>query len=176
MHNKPSPREAWGQRWLENPDYGRLLMGLTPEEKDKLYQQELARIEAEKAAKENESDIKDLKPNVSALLSYVGIWVTGIIFLILEKKNHFVRFHAMQSLITFAGLTVIIIIVGIIFIFVPIIGVIVYIIVGILMFILWVVLMYKAYHGERYKLPVSGTLAENLLKPPAPKQPQEPKK
>ena len=90
-------------------------MSLTDEEKAKLYEQEKARIEAENAAKANESDIKELKPNIAGLLCYLLFWVTGIIFLILEKKNQFVRFHAMQSIITFGALTII----AIIFNFIP---------------------------------------------------------
>jgi len=44
--------------------------------------------------------------NVEALLTYVLGWITGIVFLILEKNSKFVRFHAMQSTITFLGLTI----------------------------------------------------------------------
>ncbi len=39
-----------------------------------------------------------LQENVAGLLCYVLGWVTGIIFLILENKNRFVRFHAIQSI------------------------------------------------------------------------------
>ena len=38
-----------------------------------------------------------LSKNIAAALCYVGIWVTGLIFLLLEKEDKFVRFHAMQS-------------------------------------------------------------------------------
>src|SRR2546421_12862473 len=34
-------------------------------------------------------------------LSYLGGWVTGLIFLLLKRENRFVRFHAMQSLLFF---------------------------------------------------------------------------
>src|SRR6266705_1100109 len=40
-----------------------------------------------------------LEPHIAAGLSYVGIFVTGLIFFLLEKQNRFVRFHAMQSII-----------------------------------------------------------------------------
>ncbi|MGQ9498541.1 MAG: hypothetical protein ACUVSP_09715, partial [Desulfotomaculales bacterium] len=45
-----------------------------------------------------------LQKNVAGLLSYVLGWLTGIIFFIIEK-DPFVRFHAMQSILTFGGLT-----------------------------------------------------------------------
>jgi uncharacterized membrane protein len=96
-----------------------------------------------------------IQENVAGLLCYLGWWVTGIIFLILEKENKFIRFHATQSLILFG----IIFIVAIIFSPIPflsIIGVIVWII-GV---ILWIVMMLMAYQGKTYKLPWIGNLAE----------------
>ena len=35
-----------------------------------------------------------------------------------------------------------------------------YTITGILAFVLWIVLMVKAYQGERFKLPIAGDIAE----------------
>ena len=49
-----------------------------------------------------------LKPNDAGLLCYVGIWISGIVFLIIEKKNTLVRFHAMQSLVCFGILSILI--------------------------------------------------------------------
>ena len=48
-----------------------------------------------------------LKPNTAGLLCYLGFWVTGIIFLVIEKKNKMIRFHAMQALVTFGILHII---------------------------------------------------------------------
>jgi len=48
----------------------------------------------------------DLDENMVGLLCYIGGWITGIIFLVLEKENKFVRFHALQSLLTFLPLSV----------------------------------------------------------------------
>ena len=47
-----------------------------------------------------------LQPNIAGLLCYVGFWITGIIFLVIEKKSQFVKFHAWQSIMTFAALNV----------------------------------------------------------------------
>ena len=44
-----------------------------------------------------------LKANIVGLLCYLGIWITGIIFLVIEKKSQFVRFHAAQSLAAARG-------------------------------------------------------------------------
>ncbi len=87
-----------------------------------------------------------LKENVAGLLCYVLGWVSGLVFILIEKKNKIVRFHAMQSLIVFSALTI-----GI-FLRIP-----AFLPIG---FALWVVLMVKAYQGEKYKLPWVGNLAE----------------
>jgi uncharacterized membrane protein len=92
-----------------------------------------------------------LDQNIAGLLTYVLGFITGIIFLILEKDNKFVRFHAMQSTITFLVLLVI----GLIPFFGPVLS----FIVSPIAFILWIVLMYKAYQGEMFKLPVVGDYA-----------------
>ena len=97
-----------------------------------------------------------LTENVAGLLCYIFAWVRGIIFLLIEPENKFVRYHAMQSIIVFGVLSGI----GIIFGWIPFIGFAISWIVGVVGFILWVVLMFKAYQGEKYKLPWAGNLAE----------------
>lgn len=113
-----------------------------------------------------------LPQNVVAVLCYVLGWITGLVFLFAEKENKFVRFHAMQSVFTFGGLTWLFIIafsVSILLIEVPDIGPIVWLfwVVGWLWFllivILWIVLMVKAYQGERFKLLCIGKYAEKFL-------------
>ena len=96
-----------------------------------------------------------LEENVAGFLCYLLGFITGIVFLVLEKKSSFVRFHAMQSTITFLGLFVISIVIG----FIPIIGLLVYPI-WILSLIVWLILMVKALRGERYSLPIVGKMAE----------------
>ena len=95
-----------------------------------------------------------LPKNTAAALSYAGLWLTGIIFLLIEK-DPFVRFHAMQSIITFGILTLLS--------FVPVIGWILSPLVMIVGFILWLVLIFKAYQGEEFKLPVVGEFAKKQL-------------
>ncbi len=97
--------------------------------------------------------------NIEGLLAYVLGWLTGIIFLLLEKESDFVRFHAMQSTITFLGLTILSIIVG----FIPILGAILGALLWILGLIFWILGMVKAYQGERYKFPIVGNLAEQWV-------------
>jgi uncharacterized membrane protein len=55
-----------------------------------------------------------INENMEGLLCYVLGFITGILFLVLEKDNKFVRFHAMQSIVTFLVLFVISMVFGII--------------------------------------------------------------
>ena len=98
--------------------------------------------------------------NVAAALSYLVGFVTGIIFLLVEKDNRFVRFHAMQSTLVFAGIVALDILLQI----VPILGALVVVFVVIpLSAILWLVLMFKAYQGEEFKLPLVGQMAADRI-------------
>jgi uncharacterized membrane protein len=111
--------------------------------------------------------------NVAGLLCYVVGWVTGIIFLLIDKRP-FVRFHAAQSIVVFGGLQILNILIGMSFGFGfmggwgmhgawGVFGLL-YSLVGIAAFILWILLMVKAYQGEKFQVPIAGALAQNLFK------------
>ena len=113
-----------------------------------------------------------LSENVAALLSYLVGWVTGVIFLLVDKRP-FVRFHAAQSIVVFGGLTIVRFALGVMFgagwwfgamqgwagltIGVPLLS-----LVSLLGLILWILLMIKAYQGVRFKLPIAGEIAERI--------------
>ncbi len=97
-----------------------------------------------------------LDENIAGLLCYVLGWVSGIVFLILERESKFVKFHAVQSIIIFGVLSVLNSLLG----WIPVLGLIVGIISGILAFVLWILLMVKASQGERYKIKWAGDYAE----------------
>jgi len=119
-----------------------------------------------------------LEENIAGLLCYVLGWLTGIIFLLIEKKNKFVRFHAFQSILTFLPLSVLAWLFGWIGAprvsyghyygytiptdVSPGIPALIYLswIIWAISFVLWIVLMIKAYQGEKFKLPVVGDIAE----------------
>ena len=86
--------------------------------------------------------------------------MTGILFLVLEKENRFVRFHAMQSTLLFAG----IVLLDILLQMVPLLGalVVVFIIIP-ASAVLWLLLMFKAYQGEEFKLPLVGQFADERV-------------
>jgi uncharacterized membrane protein len=97
-----------------------------------------------------------MEANVAALLSYLLGFITGIIFYVLEKENKFVRFHAMQSIVTFGALFVLAVVIGLI----PSLGWALVNLIWIVQIVLWIILMLKAYQGEQFKLPIAGDIAE----------------
>lgn len=98
--------------------------------------------------------------NVAAALSYVLGWVTGVVFLIVERDSTFVRFHAMQSTIVFLALSVLCLLLQAI----PILGMLIAVFLVIpFSAVLWLVLLFKAYQGERFKVPVAGDMAERRM-------------
>ncbi len=100
-----------------------------------------------------------LEENVAGLLCYVLGWISGLVFILIEKENKFVRFHAMQSIVVFGVLTVASIILN----WIPFIGWVLGILISILALVLWIVLMIKAYQGTKYKVPWAGNFAEKQI-------------
>jgi uncharacterized membrane protein len=97
-----------------------------------------------------------LKENVAGVLCYVLGWASGIVFLIIEPNNKLIKFHAFQSIVVFGALTV----AGMIFGWIPLIGIVFSSLIGAVAFILWILLMVMASQDKKYKVPVAGDLAE----------------
>ncbi len=101
---------------------------------------------------------------VAAGLSYVLGWITGLIFFFMEKQNRFVRFHAMQSIIFFGGISVVQILLNIIerldIPFLPLVAACIGGLLGLVTLVGWIVLMINAFQGKYFKLPVVGDYAE----------------
>lgn len=117
----------------------------------------------------------NLEENVANMLCYVGTWVTGIIFLAVEKENKTVKFHAWQSLLTFLPLTIIAPIIGWIGrpkwtgygwyglgSYSPGIPALYWLswIIYALIFILWLIFILMALQNKKFKLPIIGDIAE----------------
>jgi len=102
----------------------------------------------------------DLKPNVAGMLCYPLSFITGILFLVLTPYNRdrFVRFHAWQSI--FFSLAIVVLSIALRILPWPLEAMSLY---TLRLLALggtgW--LMYKAYQGERFKLPLVGEWAEN---------------
>jgi uncharacterized membrane protein len=125
--------------------------------------EDIAKLEAESST--------GMSANQAGFLCYALGWITGIVFVVLEKKSTFVKFHAWQSIMTFGVLTVAHLVLSTILgeiaaatlpvsfglaIFATAMGW----IIGILGFILWIILMIQAYQGKKWKVPWAGDWAE----------------
>ena len=97
-----------------------------------------------------------LDENVAAFLSYLFGFITGFVFYWEEKKSEFVKFHALQSIITFIPVWIILLALG----WIPVLG----ILLKILAAMLWVLLMVRAYSGQTYKVPFVGAIASDMIK------------
>ena len=110
-----------------------------------------------------------MRARTAGWLSYLLGWVTGLIFFLLEKENRFVRFHAMQSILFFGGLSVLEAIISFFeklfsYSLFPFVGFgLISSVVGLVSFICWIVLMVRASKGMYYKLPVIGDYADKLI-------------
>lgn len=101
----------------------------------------------------------DTNQRFLAAVTYLLGFITGILFLMLEKKDRFIRFHAYQSTALFGVWFVVYIIVGLI----PVIKLILTPILFLGALAVWIFLMFKAFSGESYKFPYAGEWAEKQV-------------
>jgi uncharacterized membrane protein len=101
-----------------------------------------------------------MSENVAALIAYLFGWLSGLIIFLLEKESRFVRFHALQSLIFFGAMSLILGVLGRI----PVIGWVFAVVGGIATFGYWIIGMIKAYQGELFRFPVVGDIAAGQIK------------
>ena len=99
-----------------------------------------------------------LAENIAGLLCYALGWVTGIIFLLIDKRP-WVKFHAAQSIAVFGGLTIVRI--GLVFMG-HFIGWGIFGLIGLLGFVLWIFLMVKAYQHETIRIPIAADVADSI--------------
>jgi len=115
-----------------------------------------------------------IQENVAGLLCYLFGWISGLIFLLIDKRQ-FVRFHGAQSIalnIAFGaiwiGFWIVTLLLGFITALLkfPIgfLTIFLYPLVMIGFFIVWVYCMYKAYKHENFKLPIIGNMVEGMVK------------
>jgi uncharacterized membrane protein len=129
------------------------------------------------------SPLGGMDPKIAAAISY--IWIVGVIFFIIEKENKFVRFHALQSILFGVANSIIMILLMIVaFVLTIVFGIggamvggpmesLVSLLVGLIWLLFWLIalLMFaglifaavKAYQGQKFKLPIIGNIAENMV-------------
>ena len=119
------------------------------------------------------ADSTEVAPNIAATICAALPLIGGIIFLVLEKKNAFVRFWAMQS-VFFGGAMVAFSIVtqiaGFVLAHIPLLGWLLLMllaflgmVLGVVFLVLWIVTIYKAFTNVEWEIPVLGQLARKQL-------------
>jgi uncharacterized membrane protein len=112
-----------------------------------------------------------MEQNIASFLCYLVGWVTGIIFLIVDKRPT-VRFHAAQSIVVFGAISILFFIIREVF-YTSIfwagvgmgwsLGYAIYLIVELGAAVLWILLMVKAYQGQMFRVPVAANIADSLV-------------
>jgi uncharacterized membrane protein len=105
-----------------------------------------------------------LSENAAGGLAYITI-IPAIIFLLVEpyNKSSYIRFHAWQCIFMAIAWFVVDVVIGILARVMSVMGFLafgLYPLVALGMLILWLMVLIKAFNGERLKLPVIGELAE----------------
>ncbi len=109
-----------------------------------------------------------MNPRTEALLSYLFWWISGIVFIFIERKNKYVRFHAIQSFLFLGAASIVLGILKAIAAFtgsIILIGGLIGLIVGFIFFVvivIWLFLMVQAYRGKKTKIPFFGNFAERF--------------
>lgn len=125
----------------------------------KMSEEQLPNETEEQKSDQQTKTSTGLDQNVAGLLSYVAGIITGVVFLLLEKENRFVRFHALQSIF----ITIVAIVLNTVVGWIPIIGWLLGLLLYPLELALWIVLMVKAYQGQYFKLPWIGDMVDQQL-------------
>jgi uncharacterized membrane protein len=108
-----------------------------------------------------------LTSRTGAVLSYLGWFVTGLIFWGLEQRDPLVRFHAVQSTVAFGALALVILLLGflglVMLSFAPA-GFTIFVGAAIVIWIgsvvLWGVALWQASQGKRWRIPLASRVAE----------------
>lgn len=115
-----------------------------------------------------------LDTNLAGALTYVLGPITGLLFLVLEKENRFVRFHAAQSVgigIALVILSIALTMVSSVLAFVPLLGWLIALLAGlgfaVATFVLWVLLIIRAFQGREWEVPAIGAQARRMVEPVA---------
>lgn len=110
-----------------------------------------------------------LSPRVAGVLCYAAAWVSGLLFLAIERESRFVRFHAWQSVLAFGGLTLIPVLssgatILMAFVSPNAFRVMAWVTQGLWIVLLaaWLLCVVQVTQGKRWKLPLVGRYADRL--------------
>lgn len=111
-------------------------------------------------------------PRIASMLCYAAWWVTGLLFLFLEREHRGVRFHAAQSLVLFGGLSLLMACIGAasamsLFLAPSFFQTLLSVnsLIWLAAVIVWAVLMVQTVRGETVRVPLLADLADRLTAP-----------
>jgi uncharacterized membrane protein len=110
-----------------------------------------------------------LTSRTGSVLSYLGWWVTGLIFWGVERRDRVVLFHAVQSTLTFGALAIVIVVLGFLGLlmlsFAPA-GFTFFVsaaaVVWVGSVVLWLLAIWQASQGKRLRIPLAARYADTL--------------
>ncbi len=116
---------------------------------------------------ENNKQTSSIPQGIAGLLAYFVPLFGGLFFLIIEKENKLIRFHAAQSIL----LWIVFIILAIIFVWIPFLN----FLVGAIMLLVWIFIMFQALIERMFELPVIGDIAKRQTQGKEEKETEEKK-
>lgn len=112
-----------------------------------------------------------MDPRLAGLLAYLIPPITGIVFILIEKTNQVVRWHAAQSIVFGVAWIVLWVVFTIastvLSVVIPILGTIASLLIWLVLaaggFVLWVVCLIKGYSGEIWRMPILAPWADKIV-------------
>ncbi len=111
-----------------------------------------------------------LPSNMAGALAYFLGAITGILFLVLEKRDPFVRFHAAQSIgvtVVAVAISVVLMVLSAVLGFVPILGWLLGAVLSLGFMLVsvgfWLFLMFQAWQGRSWEVPGVGPRVRQML-------------
>ncbi|CAN5162611.1 hypothetical protein BH18GEM1_BH18GEM1_16610 [soil metagenome] len=110
-----------------------------------------------------------MDPKLAGLLAYLVPPITGIVFLLIEKRQAVVRWHAAQSIVfgvAWIALWIGAMILSMVLSAIPIvgwlIGILLWLVLGLGGFLLWILCLIKGYSGEMWRMPFLAQFADRI--------------
>jgi uncharacterized membrane protein len=154
-------RETGDVTWAEETSAGSEARGASSGEPD---------VRASHLAPRTSTSSTGLEPRTASTLAYLAGPFSGALILLAESANDDVRFHAWQSIVGLGGLGLAVIasyILAVAALFVSATAVSLMVgvasVIWMVLAIVWALCLWKAWSGERWKLPLAGDYAERLM-------------
>lgn len=111
-----------------------------------------------------------LTPRTAATMAYLAWWVTGLVFWALEREDRFARFHAVQAVVAFGAvallITLFLLLAVVSLSFAPAAFGMLLVAAGVTWLAgvgLWLLAMWKVASGHAFRLPLAADWAERLI-------------